>query len=115
MTSDDNVYVGFNRRVAALDKHTGQIVWEWKAPDGTGYVSLLLDGDRLFAAVNGYTYSLDPVTGQQLWINRMKGFGYGVTCLATRGGHTDHHQLGQAGAEAETAAAAGGSAGVAGS
>ena len=50
---DALLFVGFNRRVAALDKKTGEIRWEWKAPQGHGYVSLLLDGDRLFASADG--------------------------------------------------------------
>ena len=104
MNADQLLYVGFNKRVAALDRHTGEIVWQWTAPDGSGFVSLLLDRDRLFVAVNGYTYGLDPITGAQLWINRMKGFGYGTTSLAVIGGHTPHSILGAAAAQHQQAA-----------
>ena len=100
----DLVIVGFNKRVAALDRNTGEIQWRWQAPDGTGFVSLLVDGDRLFAAVNGYTYALDPATGQQLWRNPMKGFGYGVTSLASASGQTPHGLLGEAAVQAAAAA-----------
>ena len=100
------VFVGFNKRVAALDKKTGEIRWQWKAPEGSGYVSLLLDGDRLFVSVVGYTYCLNASTGEQVWFNPMKGFGTGVTSLACSGGHSEHSVLGQAAAAAAAAASA---------
>lgn len=111
MNMKDLVFVGFNARVAALDRRTGDIMWKWRASDGSGYVSLLLDGSSLFAAVNGYTYCLDAATGQQLWLNRMKGFGYGVTSLASTQGSSPQSALGEAAAAAAraSAAAAGGS------
>ena len=106
MSSAELVYVGFNGKVAALDRRSGEIIWRWSAPQGSGYVSLLLDGDSLFAAVNGYTYCLDPRSGQQLWLNPMKGFAYGVTSIVTAAGHTPHGQLAQSAAEQRQAAAA---------
>lgn len=87
-TLADLVYVGFNRRVVALDRYSGGIVWDWKAPKGTGFVSLLLDGDRLMASVNGYLYCLDPVYGQEVWSNPLKGYGVGTASLASVNGST---------------------------
>ncbi len=84
----DLIYVGFNRRVLALDRYSGEIVWDWKAPKGTGFVSLLLDGDRLMASVNGYLYCLDPVYGQEVWSNPLKGYGVGTSSLASVNGST---------------------------
>ncbi len=100
------LFVGFNRKVGALDRVTGQIVWEWQAPSGTGFVSLLLDGDRLMAAVQGYTYCLDPRTGAQLWMNPMKGFGYGVTSLTSVRGASTHPNLGASAAQQAQSTAA---------
>lgn len=82
------IYVGFNSRIAALDRTTGQLVWEWKAPRGMGFVALLLDGYQLIASVQGYTWALDPQTGDTLWENPLKGFGYGVPCLVSTAGST---------------------------
>ena len=93
---DRLVFVGFNSRVAALDRANGDIVWSWKAPRGYGFVAILLDQGTLFASVNGYTYALDPCSGEQLWQNEMSGFGFGVPCLATAGGHSAHPPLGEA-------------------
>jgi hypothetical protein len=80
---EEIVFVGFNSRVAALDRNTGELIWDWTSPRGSGYVSVLLDGDRLIASVVGYTYCLNPQTGEELWHNDLKGMGTGVACLAS--------------------------------
>lgn len=79
----DLVFVGFNSRAAALHRETGAIVWRWRAPHGYGAVALMLDGDRVIASVQGYTYCLDAATGTQLWKNDMRGFGLGISCLTS--------------------------------
>jgi len=99
--------VGFNSRVAALDRNSGELVWQWKSPEGSGFVALLLDGDRLFASVNGYTYCLHPLTGEQLWKNPLKGFGVGAACLASIAGNSSYY-LGEAAAEQQRRSAAAG-------
>ena len=121
MTANVNnlVFVGLNSRVAALDQDTGQLVWQWRAttPRSGGYVSLLLlDDTRLIVSVNGYTYCLDPWTGEQRWYNELPGFGSGVTSLATLGKNNLRDVLlAAAAADAEAAAASAGSSGVASS
>jgi outer membrane protein assembly factor BamB len=85
-TIADLVFVGFNKQVVALDRYTGELVWKWQASKGTGFVSLLLDGDRLIAAVNGYIFCLDPLFGQEVWSNPLTGFGTGTTCLTSANG-----------------------------
>jgi len=82
-TVHDLVYVGFNSRVVALDRFNGEAVWDWKCPEGSGFVSLMLDVDRLIVSVMGYTYCLDPLFGQEVWRNPLKGMGTGVACLAS--------------------------------
>ena len=76
-------FVGVNRRVIALDRYSGDLVWSWRAPKGSGFVSVLLDGDRLLAGVGGYVYCLDPLYGQLVWANPLKGHGTGVTSITT--------------------------------
>ena len=104
MRIQDLVFVGLNGRVAALEISSGGTVWEWQAPKGAGYVNLLVDRDLVIAAVNGYVYGLDPKTGDQVWFNELKGYGLGVTSLATSAGSTSQPVLLQA-AEADDAAA----------
>lgn len=83
----DLVFVGFNRKVVALDRYTGELAWTWQAPKGSGFPAILLDGDRLIVSVQGYTYCLDPIFGQQVWENHLSGMGVGTASLASvRGG-----------------------------
>lgn len=82
----DLIFTGFNRRVAALTRDTGHIVWDWKAPKGSSYVSLLLESNLLIVSVDGYMYGLDPLSGRELWYNPMDGFGTGVTSLVSAQG-----------------------------
>lgn len=97
MATDLNplVFVGLNGRVAALHHNTGETVWQWRSPKPrSGYVSLLLLNDRqLIASVEGYTYCLDPRTGQQQWVNELAGFGTGVTSIVALGKHNPHDVL----------------------
>jgi len=79
----DLVYVGFNANVVALDRYTGQAVWTWRSPKGSGFVALLVDGDRLIASAQGYVYCLDPLYGQEVWRNPLEGMGIGTPCLAS--------------------------------
>jgi outer membrane protein assembly factor BamB len=74
---DQLVFVGLNGWAVALDRDTGEIVWS-NDQMKSGYVTLLLDGDRLIVSTNGYLYALDPLTGEILWHNPMKGYGGGT-------------------------------------
>jgi outer membrane protein assembly factor BamB len=93
------VFVGLNGYAVALDRDTGEIVWsnnEMKS----GYVTLLLDGDRLIVSTNGYLYCLDPLTGRIRWHNRMTGYGVGApTSLVSVRGQSSQTIIGQAAAE----------------
>jgi outer membrane protein assembly factor BamB len=105
MELTDLVFTGFNKRVAALHRETGALVWEWKAPQ-SGYVTLLLDGDRLIVSVKGYLHCLNPLTGKRLWTNDLPGFGTGVATLASaRGGSSVPLPAYAAAQEAQRAAA----------
>lgn len=105
-TLDQVVFVGFNKRVVALDQNTGNLLWNWVCPTGSGYVTLLLTDDQhLIVSVSGYTYCLDPTTGQQRWFNELKGYGVGVASLAAWSGSASSQPV-LAAAEEEAAAAA---------
>lgn len=87
-TIQDLIYVALRKKVAALDRYTGEIVWTWKSPKNAGYISLLLDGDRLIVSCNGYIHCLDPLFGQEAWNNPLTGFGTGIASLASVHGST---------------------------
>jgi outer membrane protein assembly factor BamB len=74
MTIDQLIFVGLNGYALAMDRDTGEIVW-YNSQMEAGFVTLLLDGDRLIVSTNGYIYCLDPLTGQILWNNPLRGYG----------------------------------------
>ena len=86
MTVDDLVFVGLNGYAVALHRETGEIVWSNNKLK-SGYVTLLLDGDRLIVSTNGYIFCLDPLTGEILWNNPLKGYGMGAptSLVSSRG------------------------------
>ncbi len=105
-TSENMVFVALNGRVVALDRDSGEILWQWQAPKaGSGYMTLLPDRDRLIVSAGGYIYCLDPSTGEERWQNPLTGFGVGVAALATLRSHRPHSDV--ASAAAQNAAQAG--------
>jgi len=80
------IFVAFHSRVVALHRDDRHEVWQWKSPRGSGYVTILLDGDRLVVSVMGYTYCLDPLTGAEMWFNELQGMGIGVASIASMRG-----------------------------
>jgi outer membrane protein assembly factor BamB len=100
------VFVGLNGYALALDRDTGEIVWSNDKMKG-GYVTLLLDGDRLIASTNGYIFCLDPLTGAIRWQNPLKGYGIGTpTALVSVRGQISDVVIEQAAAAIAAAAAA---------
>jgi outer membrane protein assembly factor BamB len=113
MRIDQLVFVGLNGYAVALDRDTGEIVWS-NDQMHSGYVTLLLDGDRLIASTNGYIYCLDPLTGAIQWHNPMSGYGAGApTALVSVRGQWNqvltHEAAAKAAASASAAAVAAGS------
>jgi outer membrane protein assembly factor BamB len=105
MTIEQLIFVGLNGYALALDRDTGAIVWtnnEMKS----GYVTLLLDFDRLIVSTSGYIYCLDPLTGKTLWHNPLKGYGMAApTSLISVRGQSSQTVIEQAAAAAAAAAA----------
>lgn len=96
MTLDQLIFVGLNGYALALDRDTGEIVWSNNAMK-SGYVTLLLDGDRLIASTNGYMYCLDPLTGVIRWHNPLRGYGAGApTAIVSARGQTSQTVIEQA-------------------
>lgn len=104
MTLDRLVFVGLNGWAVALDRETGGIVWS-NDQMKSGYVTMLLDGDRLIVSTNGYIYCLDPLTGEILWHNPMKGYGMAAPAsLVSVRGQSDQALIDYAAAIAAAAA-----------
>ncbi len=106
-TIADLVYVGFSSQVVALDRYTGEKIWTWKASKGSGFVALLVENDRLIVSVQGYTYCLDPLFGQEVWHNALEGMGVGTPCVGSINGvSTGGPPMAAVSAEADRQAAA---------
>lgn len=83
----DLVFVGFNSRVIAMDRISGEVVWTWKSPKGSSqHVAVMLDDDQLIVSISGYMYALDAETGEALWFNELSGMGYGIPSLTSVNG-----------------------------
>jgi outer membrane protein assembly factor BamB len=108
MSIDQLLFVGLNGYALALDRDTGDIVWS-NAQMKSGFVTLLLDGDRLIVSTNGYIYCLDPLTGEILWNNPLKGYGMGApTSLVSVRGQSSPTFIQQAAAVEESKKSHGG-------
>ena len=90
LPAPDYLYMATKGSVAAVDKRSGEMVWQTPLASGifggasTVFVTLLVDGDRIFAHAKGELYCLDAQSGALLWTNPLEGWGYGITSLATR-------------------------------
>lgn len=103
LTIEQLIFVGLNGYALALDRETGEIVWS-NSEMKSGYVTLLLDGDRLIVSTNGYMYCLDPLTGKILWHNPLRGFGGGApTSLTSVRGESMQELIAEAVAERSAA------------
>jgi len=108
MTVDQLIFIGLNGYALALDRDTGEIVWS-NDKMKSGYVTLLLDGDRLIASTSGYIYCLSPLTGEIQWNNPLKGYGFAAptALISVRGASSQLLMQQAAAADAEAAAASG--------
>lgn len=78
------LFIGTYGHVRAVDKHTGQQVWDAKLPKSFGQlVTLLFEDQVLFAGVHGRLFALEPATGRVVWSSELPGLGYGFMTLAT--------------------------------
>jgi outer membrane protein assembly factor BamB len=106
MPIEQLIFVGLNGYVVALHRDSGEIVWTNKEMHH-GYVTLLLDGDRLIASSSGYIYCLNPFTGKILWHNPMKGYGLATpTALVSVRGQVNNALIEELTAQQLAAAAA---------
>jgi len=84
MQMDQTIFAGLNGRVMALNRDTGQIIWEWRSPKPrSGFGSMMLDGDRLIVGFSGYLYCLEAATGRLMWQNPFTGYGVGIFSFAS--------------------------------
>jgi len=81
------IFVGIHGSVIAVDRATGQDLWQTNLT-GSDFVNVILDDDCVIAATKGELFCLDAVTGKQLWHNELPGQGWGIASIATANGST---------------------------
>lgn len=87
----DQLYVGIQNSVVALDARDGTEIWRSKL-GGMSLVNVFWDGERLYAAAKGEVFCLDPRDGRVLWNSSLKGLGTGLVTLATARRASDSSQ-----------------------
>jgi outer membrane protein assembly factor BamB len=82
MKTTDLVFIGIKGSVVALNRETGQQVWS-KALKGSQFVNVVLERGVILASCQGEIFCLDPLTGNRLWHNPLRGYGMGLATIAT--------------------------------
>ena len=80
MKTSKLVFVGIKGSVIALNRATGQQVWATHLK-GSDFVNVVLQDGALLACSRGEVFCLDPLTGNGLWHNQLKGFGTGLATI----------------------------------
>ncbi|MFT3826576.1 MAG: PQQ-binding-like beta-propeller repeat protein [Chitinophagaceae bacterium] len=90
----DILIIGCNGYVSAISANTGEELWRTKLREGIlggsrgCDVSVLIDGDKIFAGCYGHIHALRASDGEILWSNNLKGMGYNEVSLARQGTST---------------------------
>jgi len=88
---NDILIIGSNGYVSAIRTSDGSELWRTKLREGffggSGGcdVSVLIEGDKIFAGCAGRIYALRTSDGKILWNNDLKGMGYNQVALAKEG------------------------------
>lgn len=82
MKISDLVFIGIKGSVVALNRATGQQVWATHLK-GYDFVNVVLEDRAILASCCGEIFCLEPLTGNALWHNRLKGFGTGLATITT--------------------------------
>ena len=87
---EQNLYIGCNGQVSAIDPQTGEELWRTKLKPGvisaTNYedVSVIVRDGVIYAGCNGHLFALSP-DGRILWHNPLKGIGFNDISMAFEG------------------------------
>jgi outer membrane protein assembly factor BamB len=85
------LYIGCNSLVAAIAPTDGHMIWVTSLSEGflsitdSQDVCVLEHQGTVFAGCQGHLFALAGDTGEILWHNELKGFGYNDVTLAIAG------------------------------
>ncbi len=81
MLTKNVIYIGIRGSVLALDRATGQTMWQANLI-GSDFVNVVLDNGELYASTKGEVFRLDPANGEIRWQNKLPGLGRGLITFA---------------------------------
>jgi outer membrane protein assembly factor BamB len=87
---EQNLYIGSNGHVAAINLQSGEEVWRVKLKTGfissTSYedVSVIVRDGVIYAGCKGHLFALSPA-GEIIWHNSLSGLGHNDISLAFEG------------------------------
>lgn len=78
----DLAFIGANGEVRAINLHNGQSVWTLSLKK-TGYAvpSILFEDGMLFCGCGGRAFGVEPLTGREIWVNKLKDGGLSTWVL----------------------------------
>ena len=82
MKSSELIFIGIKGSVVALNRATGAQVWADHLK-GSDFVNVVVEDGKLYATTSGEVFCLDPLTGEGLWHNPLKGYGTGLATIAS--------------------------------
>ena len=90
----DLLIIGCNGYVSAILTSNGEELWRTKLREGMlggsrgRDVSVLIDGDQVYAGCSGRIYAINQENGAILWSNDLSGMGFNEVALAKQGTST---------------------------
>jgi outer membrane protein assembly factor BamB len=109
MKQSSHLFIYSNGRVAAINRKTGDIVWEIKIKEyikggfSYSYGQISVEDNKIFLGTSGILLCLSTKDGSLIWKNELKGWGYGFVSLANAG---DESAIGAAAASSAAVIAA---------
>jgi len=82
MKTSELVFIGIKGSVVALNLATGRQEWATHLK-GSDFVNIVLSDGAVLTSCYGEIFCLDPLTGNALWRNPLKGFGTGLATMVT--------------------------------
>ena len=80
------VLVGVKGSVLAFHRDTGAHLWATELKSSSNnFVTVTSDEDRVYAHTGGELFCLDLTTGERIWHDPLKGFGYSLASIALPG------------------------------
>ena len=83
MNPSDILLLGLKKSVTAFHRANGTVLWKTHLPNGNGaaFISLVSDTQRVYATCAGAITCLDLFSGEVIWSDPLRGYGYGISGL----------------------------------